>query len=172
MSSDDSRRRAILDAALACFLQYGYSKTSLDDVAKRAQLSRPLLYKKFRNKEAIFAALYDEMYEVRYPRIVTVVEGKGPKRSKLERACEIILIEPWELVCRAPAAAEFYTACEHVIPEILEKHDRMLQALCTKVLGDATLAEVFLLAVEGLYTDVPDVPTLRARLHILIERFT
>ena len=34
-SRDLARRRAILDAALSCFLQYGFAKTSLDDIAKR-----------------------------------------------------------------------------------------------------------------------------------------
>ncbi len=56
---EDERRQAILDGAHACFLQYGFAKTSLDDIAQRAGISRPLIYRKFKNKEDILAALYD-----------------------------------------------------------------------------------------------------------------
>ena len=58
---DTARRREILDAAKTCFLKFGYGKTSLDDIARESGLSRPLLYRKFANKEAIFAALYPEV---------------------------------------------------------------------------------------------------------------
>ena len=52
--SDEQRRRRILDAALHCFLQFGYGKTSMDDVAKKAGLSRPSLYLKFSSKDDLF----------------------------------------------------------------------------------------------------------------------
>ena len=31
-----------------CFLQFGYAKTSMDDVASNANLSRPLIYLRFK----------------------------------------------------------------------------------------------------------------------------
>ncbi|MGA7897815.1 MAG: TetR/AcrR family transcriptional regulator [Nitrososphaeraceae archaeon] len=48
---DRERRNQILDAALHCFLQLGYAKTSMDYVAMNANLSRPLndLDEKFHN---------------------------------------------------------------------------------------------------------------------------
>ncbi|MDC6257101.1 helix-turn-helix domain containing protein [Ralstonia solanacearum] len=46
-----ARREGILQAARWCFLNFGFSKTSLDDIAKRANISRTLLYKSFRDKE-------------------------------------------------------------------------------------------------------------------------
>ena len=51
LNNKEKRRTAILAAALKCFLQFGYAKTSMDDVAKEANLSRPLIYLKFKNKE-------------------------------------------------------------------------------------------------------------------------
>ena len=170
--SDGERRRAILDAALACFLQFGYAKTSVDDIAKRAGLSRPLLYRKFKNKEEIFGACYDEVHDLRYPRIDAILAGKGGKRSKLERACEVIILEPWDLLCRAPAVAEFYDACVRVIPEIHERHEKKLFELTNAVIGDRELTDVFLLAVDGMFTDLPSVAVLRKRLYVLIDRFT
>ncbi|WP_244283707.1 TetR/AcrR family transcriptional regulator [Leptospira haakeii] len=60
---DEERKKEILDAALYCFLQFGYSKTSMDDIAKQANLSRPLLYLKFKNKEDLYEGIFDYTLE-------------------------------------------------------------------------------------------------------------
>jgi AcrR family transcriptional regulator len=51
-----SRRVAILDAATSIFSRYGFKKTSMDDVARAAGLSRQGLYLHFATKEALFQA--------------------------------------------------------------------------------------------------------------------
>jgi AcrR family transcriptional regulator len=48
------RRSAILDAALQVFLRFGFKKTSMDDLARAAGLSRQGLYLHFATKEALF----------------------------------------------------------------------------------------------------------------------
>jgi AcrR family transcriptional regulator len=48
------RRAAILDAALRVFSRYGFKKTSMDDLARAAGLSRQGLYLHFATKEALF----------------------------------------------------------------------------------------------------------------------
>ena len=50
-----ARREAILDAAAEVFLRYGFKKTSMEDLARAAGLSRQGLYLHFETKEAIFA---------------------------------------------------------------------------------------------------------------------
>src|ERR1700742_4595456 len=49
-----ARRAAILDAATLVFLRYGFKKTSMDDLARAANLSRQGLYLHFSTKEALF----------------------------------------------------------------------------------------------------------------------
>ncbi|KPP92021.1 MAG: TetR family transcriptional regulator [Rhodobacteraceae bacterium HLUCCA08] len=53
----DPRRAAILDAAWTAFARYGFRKTSMEDIARGAGLSRPALYQYYRNKEDIFRSL-------------------------------------------------------------------------------------------------------------------
>jgi AcrR family transcriptional regulator len=48
------RRSDVLDAALRTFTRFGYRKTSMDDVAKEAQISRPGLYFLFTSKDGLF----------------------------------------------------------------------------------------------------------------------
>lgn len=49
-----ARRESILQAAADVFLRYGYKKTSMDDLARAAGLSRQGLYLHFANKDALF----------------------------------------------------------------------------------------------------------------------
>lgn len=55
--ADTAKREAILAAALDRFLQYGFRRTSMEDIARAAGMSRPALYLLFRNKEDIFRSL-------------------------------------------------------------------------------------------------------------------
>jgi TetR/AcrR family transcriptional regulator, transcriptional repressor of aconitase len=168
---DSQRRREIIAAAISCFLQFGYAKTSLDDIAKRANLSRPLLYRKFKNKEAIFAAVYDDVFESRFVKVDEILAARGSKHAKLGRVYEAIAIDTWALIVNAPTVAEFYAACERVIPEIQAKHERRLLQVTTDLLGSREVAEVFMLAVDGMFTDLPSVATVRKRLQLLVDRF-
>jgi len=53
-ADDTDRRRAVLESALQTFSRFGYRKTSMDDVAKAARISRPGLYFLFDSKPALF----------------------------------------------------------------------------------------------------------------------
>lgn len=52
-----ARRAAILEAATDVFVRYGLKKTSMDDLARAAGLSRQGLYLHFATKEALFQAV-------------------------------------------------------------------------------------------------------------------
>lgn len=168
---DAERRREILDAALACFLQFGYAKTSLDDIAQRAGISRPLLYRKYKNKEDIFGACYDDVFDQLYPRCQAILDSRASKKDKLKQICEVVCVDPWQLMARAPAIQEFYDACLTVIPEIHDKHERRFVEAVNDLIGDKETAEVFNLALDGMFVDLPSAAVLRKRIHVLIDRF-
>jgi len=44
--------------------------------------------------------------------------------------------------------------------------------LVSTAIPDKELARVFILAVDGLYSDLPSAAVLRRRLRLLVERFT
>jgi AcrR family transcriptional regulator len=170
-SNDEVRRRVIVDAARACFLQFGYAKTSLDDIAKRADISRPLIYRKFRNKEDVFGAVYDDTFDARYPAADRVMAGPGSKRDKLLRVYEAVCVDAWAMIAGTPMIDEFYEACLKVVPGIVAKHERKLYGYTKKLLGSGPAAEVFMLAVEGMMMDLPTVSVFRRRVAMLVDRF-
>lgn len=53
----DAKRRAILRAAIRCFAKSGYDATSLDDVARLAEVAKGTLYLYFPSKADLFATL-------------------------------------------------------------------------------------------------------------------
>ena len=53
------RRAVILDAALDVFAETGYEGTAMDEVARRAGITKPVLYDHFASKEALYSALLE-----------------------------------------------------------------------------------------------------------------
>jgi len=54
---ESTRQRQLLEAALGVFLKFGFRKTSMDEVARAAHVSRQALYLHFSGKEALFRAV-------------------------------------------------------------------------------------------------------------------
>ncbi|MFJ8949785.1 TetR/AcrR family transcriptional regulator [Streptomyces sp. NPDC102381] len=64
MSTPDADRRTlVLDSAMATFARFGYRKTSMDEVARAAHISRPGLYFLFSSKETLFRAAVTQTLE-------------------------------------------------------------------------------------------------------------
>lgn len=55
----DPSTQAILDAALVEFERHGFRRVALDDVARRAGLSRTTIYRRFANKDDLVSAVMD-----------------------------------------------------------------------------------------------------------------
>nr|WP_315396869.1 TetR/AcrR family transcriptional regulator [uncultured Duganella sp.] len=92
----DARPQELLAAALAQFVERGYAATRLEDVAKRAGVSKGTLYLYFTNKEELFKAVVRE--NIVHPigeaeQDVAVFEGHS---GVLLRT---ILMSWWEEIC-------------------------------------------------------------------------
>jgi len=55
-----NRRESIFDAALACFNERGYYKTSMDSIAARARITKHGLYYHFKSKDQLFIELFHQ----------------------------------------------------------------------------------------------------------------
>ena len=58
-----SRERQILDAAAALFYEKGFHGVGVDQIGERVGISGPALYRHFRGKDEILAALFNEALE-------------------------------------------------------------------------------------------------------------
>ena len=88
MTDDEAavRRARILTAARWCFLNFGFAKTALEDIAKRANLSRTLLYRIFKDKEEIYQAVFVDWLVSRRPAAKLAAKGAcHPLRALAQR---------------------------------------------------------------------------------------
>jgi AcrR family transcriptional regulator len=59
----DERRETVLEAALIDFAARGLAGTSTEDVARRAGISQPYLFRLFPTKKALFLALLERCFQ-------------------------------------------------------------------------------------------------------------
>ncbi|OJF76352.1 MAG: hypothetical protein BKP49_07735 [Treponema sp. CETP13] len=57
-----NKRAALLEVALVLFSQRGYTGTSVQEIVNLAGVTKPTLYYFFKNKQGIYAALWDEYF--------------------------------------------------------------------------------------------------------------
>src|SRR5205807_6145159 len=71
------RRDAILDAAEALVASGDVEAVSMETVAERAGVSRPLVYKHFANRGELLAALYEREAALLHAELAADVEAAG-----------------------------------------------------------------------------------------------
>ncbi|MDR2302537.1 MAG: TetR/AcrR family transcriptional regulator [Deltaproteobacteria bacterium] len=163
---------AILSSARWCFLNFGFSKTSLEDIAKRANVSRTLLYRFFKGKEEIFKAVFVDWLVTRHPEAQKAAAAKGDPYKRLLTVCKVMAFDPWLEMVRAPMGSEFFEACGRVAPEADAHHHKVALECVSAILGDDESAHVFIMAINGLLADKPEPDVLESRIKILADRFT
>ena len=173
MTDDETtvRRATILIAARWCFLNFGFAKTSFDDIAKRAHLSRTLLYRIFKDKRAIYRAVFADWLVSRHPAAKRAAEEPGSPYERLLSVCRLMALEPWAEMAGTPMGREFLEVCERIDPENEALYRGVVHACVTTILGDGASAEVFLLALDGLFADQPSPEVLEQRTRLLAARF-
>lgn len=97
----EERPGEILAAALACFAEKGFAATRLDDIAKRAGVTKGTLYLYFPNKEELFKAL------VRQTIVPNIALAERLVAQPDHKAPELLarLLEQWSALRASPASA-------------------------------------------------------------------
>lgn len=167
----EDRKKDILDAALNCFLNFGYAKTSMDDVAKKAGISRPLIYLKFKNKEDLLLGLFDHIMDGRLEESEKIAQSHLSKKEKLTKVVDVLKLAPWGKISGYPMSQEFFNTCCNMDEKNFEKFEKQKLKILTEILGDKAEAEVFSFAADGFYEDVPTCSVLKKRFEILIDKF-
>lgn len=166
-----ARRARILTAARWCFLNFGFAKTAFEDIARRAGVSRTLLYRIFKDKEEIYQAVFVDWLVSRRPAANRAANGPGSAYQRLLSVCRLIVLEPWAEMAGAPMGSEFLEACERIDPESEALYRKIALECVAAILGDEPSTEVFLLALDGLLADKPSMEVLEQRMRLLAARF-
>ncbi|MFD7653310.1 TetR/AcrR family transcriptional regulator [Actinosynnema sp. NPDC059797] len=73
----ESTRKALVGSAVELFTKRGYAGTSLDEVAKRARLTKGALYHHFSGKQALFEAAFDAVENDFMLKLTEIVSAPG-----------------------------------------------------------------------------------------------
>ncbi len=131
-NSPTDQENAIVAAAAAEFTEVGVRRTSVDEVAKRAGVSRSTLYRRFPNKEALLLAVATSLY----------LDGM----RTLEES--IVGLEPKEAIAEAFAVGA----------QMISK-DPLMHRL---VIDDAEMRAIMSSSVTAMFIDVVTARTVRA----------
>ena len=82
------RRRLIVDAAGRLFGEHGYDGTRLDDIAAAAGVTKPVLYRHFAGKTALYTALLERHRE---DLASFAVPASGPLEERLRAVLDVWL---------------------------------------------------------------------------------
>jgi AcrR family transcriptional regulator len=84
------RRQQLLDVAKALFAEKGFDGTSVEEIAQRADVSKPVVYEHFGGKEGIYAVVVDRETQTLLDQMVASLHADHP-RTMLEQAAIALL---------------------------------------------------------------------------------
>jgi hypothetical protein len=80
-------------------------------------------------------------------------------------------LERWAEMVGAPMGREFLEVCERIDPESEGLYRKVVHECVAAILGDEASAEVFFLALDGLFADQPSMEVLEQPTQLLPARF-
>jgi AcrR family transcriptional regulator len=78
------RRRHLLELATQLFTERGFEAASMDELAERAGVSKPVIYDQFGSKDGLLAAVVDALGIDLNHAVILAVQGKTEPRELLE----------------------------------------------------------------------------------------
>jgi AcrR family transcriptional regulator len=139
------RRESILDSAGTVFFRFGFRKTSMDDVAKAAEVSRQCVYGYFPSKEALFREMIVHILDAALLKIGKLKEDGGvPLHDKLIRAFESLAGR--QASQSIGGRLELFGAfCVHFEKDVADRYVDRLDNLVSDILADAAARKELLL---------------------------
>jgi len=85
------RREQLLDVGRSLFAQRGFDATSVEEIALRAGVSKPVVYEHFGGKEGLYAVVVDREMRALLEAITGALTSGGRPRDLLEQAAFALL---------------------------------------------------------------------------------
>ena len=180
------QREAILVAATTAFLRYGFKKTSMDDVARAAGVSRQGLYLYFETKDLLFRETLQHLVSHMISTARSVAEdGNLSLRDRLLGAFEAVHCSAFHNASREDAL-ELLQSSQSAAGALLVQSERDLMGIAAALLTEAgvadrweqagvtvaELSEQLLMSAKGIKASVNTLATYRKRMRTAIRIVT
>lgn len=104
--SSDQVRDTILKVARSLFAQYGFKKTSVDDIARRARIGKGTIYLHFASKEEIFAGVVHQVGEAVLAALESAVRQAPTPEAKIRAFVRTRLTGVAQLLRQTPVSED------------------------------------------------------------------
>jgi AcrR family transcriptional regulator len=161
----EERVDRILAAAYECFARHGLRKTTMDDIATAAGMSRPAVYQYVRNKQDVFRRLATNILDTAIADARAAAAGDGTLTSRLDRVLAVKLATTGRLLADSPHTIELIRANADLDRAFTADLIELLTATIVDAATDADLrlgddnarevAELALALTRGLEADLP-----------------
>ena len=187
LGEQQQKRERILNAALDVFARYGYKRTSMNDIAQAAKMSRPALYLLFQNKEDIYRTLLDNLHQGIVAQVEMALTSAGSFKERLTNAFLAGHAKFYAFVVQSPHGEELLSQKYDIGADIVQKGiDDSIEVLCrafeqANTKGEICLqrvgltavayAELLIICVQRLIQNVSEADVWQMRLQQLVDVF-
>jgi len=153
--SASARRAQLLETARAVFAQRGYVGTSVEEIAARAKVSKPIVYEHFGGKEGLYAVLVDREMEYVVARISEAISS-GTPRERVERAALAFLLyvrdqrEGFLVLSRDAPVALARGGMSSLLNDVAERVSNVFTATFKEAGYDSKAAPLYAHALVGM----------------------
>ena len=134
-----SKREIILASAWEVFAAYGFRRTSMQDIADKAGISRPALYLEFSNKSDIFRGLAKSVFQQNLVEVEEIFQSNQPLHDKLLKALIISFAEFHQKIENTPHGEELLSVKTELASDIyLDWLDDMKLAISNGIIATQT----------------------------------
>jgi AcrR family transcriptional regulator len=137
----EARRQRLLDAALTVFLRFGFRKTSMDEVARAAGVSRQGLYLHFSTKEELFRAAVEHLYGGALAEVTSALAADAPLEKRLVGA-----FDAWVgrfVGALGGNAADLTAAADQLVGPLIAEREAMFVGAVARVLRASGLVAAY-----------------------------
>jgi len=157
--SASERRAQLIEVGKSVFSEQGYEATSVEEIAARAKVSKPVVYEHFGGKEGLYAVIIDrEMEQV--IRVITEAISTGSPRERSEQAVLAMMTyirdEPhgFSVLCHDAPSSVSGGQMSSLLAIVAERVGEVFNEAFKGAGYDARLAPVYAQALIGMVTFV------------------
>jgi AcrR family transcriptional regulator len=136
----NEKKEAILKAALAQFANYGFRRTSMEDIARETGMSRAFLYNYFRNKDEIFRSLAERVQEEALEAARRTLDAGGPLAERVSGALRARTQSLVNTISRSAHGEELLDEHGRLGPDFGVPYDEAFEGLLAEALRSAQAA--------------------------------
>lgn len=153
------RRVQLMEVGRAVFASHGYEATAIDEVARKAGVTKPIIYEHFGSKEGLYAAIVDREMDDLVRRVSEKISVGSP-RERFENAVVAFMSytkeEPagFAVLTRDSPNSAARRGLTRVIDDLAQRVDDIFREQFGNAGYDPKVAPIYANALIGMVTQV------------------